>query len=152
MQQIPRVCAVIVLIGFFLPWIQMGGAFAEMMEAFGGKAPNFTGYFMATNKGPGGDPSYGLLFVPVVAIAGAAVHTKKGYVTCAILAVFATLLLGPYIKSEAAGMVSRGAGWFMVIGGSVGMLITGLMFTESATENEPTTAEEEKSQENPDSD
>tara|TARA_B100000959_G_scaffold15729_1_gene15435 strand:- start:1007 stop:1429 length:423 start_codon:yes stop_codon:yes gene_type:complete len=139
-----------VLIGFFLPWIQMGGAFSEMMEAFGGKAPSFTGYFMATNKGPGGDPSYGLLFVPVVAIAGAAVHTKKGYVTCAILAVFATLLLGPYIKSEAAGMVSRGAGWFMVIGGSIGMLITAIIALP-APGNEPTPVEEEESHESSDS-
>jgi len=137
MQQIPRVCAALVLIGFFLPWVTVDlGGLGALLGSEGGL--NMSGYQFATTKGLMGEAQYALLFAPIVAIAAAAVHSMKGYVTCAILAAVVILLMGPvFLKEGAAAMgVERGYGIYMCLAGCFGMLIFGLTLTESKSGSE----------------
>ena len=132
MQQIPRACAALILIGFFLPWVTIDlGGLGALLGSEGGL--NMSGYQFATTKGPMGEAQYALLFAPIVAIAAAAVHSRKGYATCAILAAGVILLVGPiFFKAGAAEMgVTRGYGVYMCFAGCLGMLISGLTVTES---------------------
>jgi hypothetical protein len=134
MQNIPRACAALVLIGFFLPWITVDlGGLGALLGSEGGL--NMSGYQFATTKGLMGEAQYALLFAPIVAIAAAAVHSRKGYATCAILAAVVILLVGPvFLKDGAAAMgVERGYGVYMCFAGCFGMLI----FGSSVTESEP---------------
>ena len=96
-----------------------------------------TGYQFATTKGPMGEAQYALLFAPIIAIAAAAVHSTKGYVTCAILAAVVILLMGPvFLKEGAAAMgVERGYGIYTCFGGCFGMLIFGMTLTESGSDS-----------------
>jgi hypothetical protein len=131
MQQIPRVCAALILTGFFLPWITMDlGGLGALLGSEGGL--NVSGYQFATAKGAMGEPQYALLFAPIVAIAAAAVHSRKGYATCSILAAVVILFVGPvFLKAGAAAMgVERGYGLYMCFAGCVGMLIFGSIVTK----------------------
>lgn len=84
-----------------------------------------SGYQFATKNGLMGEAPFALLFAPIVAIAAAAVHSRKGYATCAILAAVVILLVGPVFPNDmAAAMgVERGYGVFMCFAGCLGMLI-----------------------------
>ena len=146
MQQIPRACAALVLIGFFLPWITVDlGGLGALLGSEGGL--NMSGYQFATTKGPMGEAQYALLFAPIVAIAAAAVHSRKGYATCAILAAVVILLVGPvFLKAGAAAMgVERGYGIYMCFVGCFGMLIFGSTITKPKQNSESIDAPNEDS-------
>ena len=90
--QLPRICAAIVLIGFFLPWIFIPGEFGELLEIFG-KASSYSGFQIAvTKKGS----SLVLLLIPFAAIIAALYHTRRGYVFLGTAILLAGIAFGPF--------------------------------------------------------
>tara|TARA_B100001540_G_C15758650_1_gene620593 strand:+ start:693 stop:1160 length:468 start_codon:yes stop_codon:yes gene_type:complete len=132
MQNIPRICAALVIGGFFLPWISVDFLGAKM---------SITGMQFATAKGPLGDASYALLGAPVLALIAALVHQRKMYGYAAVIGGVVMFLWGPVLlKDGAAEMgVSRGIGLYMCLAGLVAMIVTAICISGVPSGNEPKT-------------
>ena len=131
------ICVAVIVVGFFLPWLDLG----EMGEMMSGLAAmtgeefssTFSGYQLAIGgkENPGGE-GYPLLWgVPVFGLLVFLVNKKRILMIFSVLAIFTILIYGPMLKEGApSGMTSWAIGKILSILGCVVLLITG--FTDGS--------------------
>ena len=128
------ICVAVIVVGFFLPWLDLG----EMGEMMSGLAAmtgeefssTFSGYQLAIGgkENPGGE-GYPLLWgVPVFGLLVFLVNKKRILMIFSVLAIFTILIYGPMLKEGAqmmsSGMTSWAIGKILSISGFVVFLIT----------------------------
>ena len=103
-RKVRLICGVVIVGGFFLPWLDLG----EMGEMMSGLAamtgeefsPTFSGYQLAIGgkENPGGE-GYPLLWgVPVFGLLVFLVNKKRILMIFSVLAIFIILICGPMLK------------------------------------------------------
>ena len=99
--QLPRVCAAIVIVRFFLPWIYFDfgeelGALLKFFVKESNVAPSISPYQIALiDKG-----RLALLLIPPAAIFAALYHTRRGYVFFGTGILLIAVLFGPIYIHE----------------------------------------------------
>ena len=122
----PRICAALVLGGFFLPWVNVD---------FLGLKKTISGIEWATTQSANGSHNYGVLIAPILAIVAAVIHTKRNYVFLSIASALVLLLVGPIQLKEGATElgVSRGIGLWVSLIGLAGMIVAADFLTAGPT-------------------
>ena len=129
-DHIPRICAGVVVLAFFLPWVKadlgpMGDVVERLAELTGEEMPDLSlsGYDWATDTENGSSFLFALL---ASVIAAGLLHQKRNYVALGILA-GASLIAGPMPASDA---MSFSYGFFLTIIGILAMMVSGVIFME----------------------
>ena len=129
-DHIPRICAGVVVLAFFLPWVKadlgpMGDVVERLAELTGEEMPDLSlsGYDWATDTENGSSFLFALL---ASVIAAGLLHQKRNYVALGILA-GASLIAGPMPASDA---MSFSYGFFLTIIGILAMMVSGVLFVE----------------------
>ena len=129
-DHIPRICAGVVVLAFFLPWVKadlgpMGDVVERLAELTGEEMPDLSlsGYDWATDTENGSSSLFALL---ASVIAAGLLHQKRNYVALGILA-GASLIAGPMPASDA---MSFSYGFFLTIIGILAMMVSGVIFME----------------------
>jgi len=129
-DHIPRICAGVVVLAFFLPWVKtdlgpMGDVVERLAELTGEEMPDLSlsGYDWATDTENGSSFLFALL---ASVIAAGLLHQKRNYVALGILA-GASLIAGPMPASDA---MSFSYGFFLTIIGILAMIVSGVIFVE----------------------
>jgi hypothetical protein len=140
-DHIPRICAGVVVLAFFLPWVKadlgpMGDVVERLAELTGEEMPDLSlsGYDWATDTEqadtfwsfqPATRPTF-LFALLASVIAAGLLHQKRNYVALGILA-GASLIAGPMPASDA---MSFSYGFFLTIIGILAMIVSGVIFVE----------------------
>ena len=129
-DHIPRICAGVVVLAFFLPWVKadlgpMGDVVERLAELTGEEMPDLSlsGYDWATDTENGSSFLFALL---ASVIAAGLLHQKRNYVALGILA-GASLIAGPMPASDA---MSFSYGFFLTIIGILAMIVSGAICLE----------------------
>ena len=133
------VCGALVVIGFFLPWMDMG-EMGEMMSGFAAMAGGeFSSTFSALQLASGGEEIPGdnypfLWVVPVFGLLAAIAKSRKQLFLGSIASIIIALIGGPFLQEGAkmmsSGMTTWGIGKILSIIGCVVLIITG--FTDGS--------------------
>ena len=132
-KTIRLICGAIIVVGFFLPWMDMG-EMGEMMSGFaamaGGEMSSTLSRFkLASGGGEFPGESYPLLSpVPIFGLLAAFAKGKKQLFLGSIAAIILILIGGPFLKEGAqvmsSGMTTWAIGKILSISGFVVFLIT----------------------------
>jgi hypothetical protein len=140
------VCGAVIVIGFFLPWMDMG-EMGEMMSGFAAMAGGeFSSTFSALQLASGGEEipgdSYPLLWVvPVFGLLAAIAKGRKQLFLGSIAAIIIILIGGPILQDGAqmmsSGMTTWAIGKILSIIGCAVLLITGFTDGSKTEANSP---------------
>ena len=138
-KTIRLICGAIIVVGFFLPWMDMG-EMGEMMSGFaamaGGEMSSTLSGFKLASGGEGvpGESYHFLWPVPIFGLLAALAKGKKQLFLGSIAAIILILIGGPFLKEGAqmmsSGMTTWAIGKILSILGCVVLLITG--FTDGS--------------------
>ena len=163
-KQIPRVCTVLILVGFFLPWFKLDlgpledlmKGFAAMAEQIDGKSgdskeaedkfkmPSFSGLTLAVGMkekpgggGPGGGGGFadGYPVLFALPVIGVVAAGVNNKKGYITAAILGSVLFGLVQPAgQGAAMLKKEIGWFITIAGLAGTLLTALMLPASNIE------------------
>ncbi len=133
-KKIRLICGLVIVVGFFLPWLDLGemGAFMSgLASAAGGEmSSTFSGFTLATGGGgPINDDGLGtaLWAIPLLGMLAALVNNRGGVIILPLLAIGAMILFAPVPNSMGAssGMSGWAIGKVLSLLGLIVIIFTG---------------------------
>ena len=126
-DQLPRVFSIIIIVGFFLPWLTFSGEFKNAFEVFVGLSNISAFEFALASR----DYHIILFLIPFAALNAVFRHTKEGYLFSSLLILSIGFIFGPTIfgiKGGIAGeLIKQSYGFHLFLSAALAMLIYGII-------------------------